>query len=212
MNPDKYPFAQHVKNVTRQLSALEKLELPQPLKWTIDWKIVKNIAEQGNGKAIFSSYPFFKGLSQQDSFPAIYHFSIERSTCPALYGAFRIAKDESSEYRRNKNIKDPGFRNICHVPKYLGTTKCLYVGSVKKNVASRIQQHLGLINTGRTGAMYLRHILPLLTAPPTTKITVYFFDKPYVHLTEHMEYVFQTSLRPLLGKRSLNEVELDHNE
>jgi hypothetical protein len=54
--------------------------------------------------------------------------------------------------------------------------------------------------------MYLKDVLGYLTFLPTIRIDVYFFEKKLAHLTEHMEYVFQTECWPILGKRSVSSL------
>jgi hypothetical protein len=113
-------------------------------------------------------------------------------------------RDEAVTIRTNVGLWHKDYRNICHVPEQLSTSSCLYVGSRKSDCNTRIQQHLGLTRGGQTGAMYLKHVLGYLAFRPAIRIDVYFFEQPLAHLTEHMEYVFQTECRPILGKRSVS--------
>ena len=132
-------------------------------------------------------------------------FTIRPADCGPIYEAFVKLKDGSSKLRRDGGVRHPEFRNICHLPDQPTVSSCLYVGSVRDNIVARMQQHLGLSTSGRTGALYLKHLLPHFPAGSVITIHVLFFDPSYTHLTERMEYVFQTRLSPMLGKRSLRD-------
>lgn len=203
MFSEKYPFAPYVQQVYRQLAALERLELPIPIQWTIEWETVRDMPADEARQFLVKANSFFRVLKGKSDCPAIYHFAVLPDESESIYNAFVKVKDASAEFRIHNGLKHPDFRNICHVPAQPADSSCLYVGSVKSKVGARILQHLGLTQSGRTGAMYLRQLLPLLPVVPTITVFAYFFEMPYVSLTEHIEYVFQTRLRPMLGKRSV---------
>ncbi|MDO6435754.1 hypothetical protein Q4E93_34385 [Flavitalea sp. BT771] len=203
---DSFPFADYVRDLYQQLKVLKKLSLPTPIQWTIDWDAVRHLAGAKGQRNRAHAHDFFEEVRKKKAHPAVYFFTIQRADREAIFKAFVHAKEASANLRIHHGVKHPDFRNISHVPASCGKSSCLYVGSVKKNLATRIRQHLGLTNSGRTRAMYLYPLLQDLPKLPVITVTVYFFEQRYVHLTEHMEYVFQKDLKPLLGKRSVIDI------
>jgi hypothetical protein len=158
--------------------------------------------------SLVSTNTFFKTLTEKCHCPAIYHFTVLPEESELIYHAFVKANYISAALRIHRGLKHQDFRNICHVPARPADTSCLYVGSIKSNACARILQHLGLTRSGRTGAMYLRQLLPFLPIVPTIRVFVYFFEKKYAPLTNHIEYVFQTRVNPFLGRRSLADLKI----
>ena len=203
MFPEQFPFAQHVQQLTKQLNLLKKLGIPTAFTWKVDWKVTLMDDASHVKTTLFKKHSFFSTIGEKDSQPAVYTFSIQPKAQQAIFEKYAALKKISADIRKSKGVRHPEFFNICHVPRQLEESSYLYVGSVKKAVLSRIHQHLGIASSGRTGALYLRQLVPLLLKPPEIEISVYFFDRQYKHLTEQMEYVFQRKLNPMLGKKSI---------
>jgi hypothetical protein len=198
MLKEKYPFERRVTEICLELSKLKQLELPNPVQWAVDWDVL----DRGNPNPAF-----FSTLKARRNDPVVYVFSIKPDHCAAIFDGFKRMRDEAAALRAKVGLRHKDYRNICHVPEQLAASSCLYVGSRKSDCSGRIQQHLGRTKGGQTGAMYLTHVLGYLAFRPTIQISVYFFEKRLAHLTEHMEYVFQTECRPILGKRSVSSLE-----
>ncbi len=203
MLEEKYPFATRVQQPCKELSKLKRLQLPQPLQWKIDWGTVQQIHSSNSTRNESKGHLFFSEIKLKRNHPSIYSFSVPRKQGKGIFEAYTKVNITSSDSRINHGVKHPDFRNVCHVPSTFKSSACLYVGSVKKNVRTRILQHLAFTKSGRTRALYLLDLLPHLPILPN--ITIYFFDRKYSHLTEYMEYVFQPELTPILGKRSIKD-------
>src|SRR4051812_16477053 len=121
-----------------------------------------------------------------------------------IFEIFRTNKSSSSIIRRNKGVKADGYMNLSYVPRNCKESECLYVGSVKKGIHTRFKQHLGYGNSGRTGALYLNRILRDFNKPIESVFTANIFEPKVKKFTEHMERVFCYNLRPIIGKRAVN--------
>jgi len=206
MFTEQFPFAQHVQQLSKQLNLLKKLSIPTALTWKLDWKVAL-IDDISHAKAmLFKKHSFFAAIDEKNNQPAVYTFSIQPTAQQTIFEKYMALKKISAEIRKKNGVRHPGFFNICHVPRRSAESSYLYVGSVKKDILSRLHQHLGITNSGRSGALYLRQLAPLLPKPPVIEISVYFFDRQYRHLTEQMEYVFQRKLNPILGKKSIADL------
>ncbi|MCF8450210.1 MAG: hypothetical protein K9G49_10110 [Taibaiella sp.] len=135
--------------------------------------------------------------------PAVYYFTIEEDKKQDIFLAFQKAKSNSSHTKRTAGLRAEGFKNICHVPQDLKPGNCLYVGSVKTNLLSRLNQHLGYTNSGRTGALYLKHVLATLPEKPPITFHYHILDSIYKDLTEHIESILYDLYLPIVGKRPL---------
>lgn len=206
MFTEQFPFAKHVQQLHKQFTLLKKLTIPTALTWKIDWKVTLMDDASHVKTALFKKHPFFSEIVEKNSQPAVYTFSIQPKVQRSIFENYVALKKVSADIRKKNGVQHPEFFNICHVPRRLAESSFLYVGSVKKDVLSRIHQHLGIANSGRTGALYLRKLVPLLPKPPVIEISIYFFDRQYKHLTEQMEYVFQRKFNPMLGKKSIADL------
>lgn len=116
-----------------------------------------------------------------------------------LFKLFTSKKSNSSEKRIGEGLKAEGFRNISHVPGIFRESRYLYVGSVTKNIHSRLSSHLGF-GSGRTGALHLAEILKEIKVHPKMTFNYCMLDEKYKNLTKHIECVMQNKLKPIIGK------------
>ncbi|HEX8377145.1 MAG TPA: hypothetical protein VF602_04960, partial [Pedobacter sp.] len=75
---------------------------------------------------------------------------------------------------------------------------------VKKNLATRFSNHLGLIKSGRTGALYLLQVFKDLNIRPSITFNYHVLDSKYTRVTEHLEACLQDQLKPMIGRRAFN--------
>jgi hypothetical protein len=199
---EPFPFAERVRQLHSQLALLKKLQIPSALTWRVDWRLVMlNDVDVAKAR-LNTKHHFFSAIREKNKQPAIYTFAIRPEFQQVIFDGYHQLKKVSANLRKAGGVGHPEFFNIAHVPRQSTASSFLYVGSRKEGVLSRLQQHLGLTGSGRTGALYLRQLIPLLPKPPAMEISVFFFDRRYAHLTEQIEYVFQQKLDPILGRRS----------
>jgi hypothetical protein len=199
-----FPFTDYAKRIKEEISLLELFELPEPIIWKINWRELM-IIESKNFKT-WKKVEFFNKISDSKKNPALYVFNIKSNNSQLIFEEFAKCKALSSQIKIEKGLKDKEFINFCHVPVEFRKSKCLYAGSVKCNLDLRLKQHLGYINSGRTGALYLKQALQNFDVPPLIEIKAYVLEKKYVNLTEHLESVVQDTLKPILGKRALKKI------
>ena len=198
MHELNFPFSAYAKKMKMELSALENLKLPEPLHLKIDWTMLDNISTTNEWNKI---QPFGE-LYRLKSNPAIYYFEIDESKAEEIFASFTNCKKNSSQIRRESGVKEKNFYNLCHVPKKFQKSPCLYAGSVKRDLYTRLKQHLGYAKSGRTGALHLKRVFGSLVPYPAIDFRAYIFNKSMSNLTEHIELVVQTTLNPILGLKA----------
>lgn len=127
------------------------------------------------------------GINQK---PLVYIYEIENHEehCKQLLKQWKAHRD-------NLNPDSKLFAMARVNEERVNDTKALYVGSVQKNVLSRIKQHLGLSNTTKTYAM---HLTRWVTDCPL--IRFYYLPLPDATMTYEVEAAIAFQLKPLLGK------------
>jgi len=199
------PFCAYANHIIDQMKMLSEIRLPDPVVWSVDWPTLDAFSHTNNSeKRNWKSISPFDRLADHRQSPAIYYFIVEDSDCKRIMTAFSQSKVHSLRLKRENGLKAAGFYNLCHVPDSMITSKCLYAGSVKNNLDSRLRQHLGYQRSGRTGALYLKQVFENLDPAPRITFHAYILPKEYRQLTEHIEFVFQEKLNPILGKRAFN--------
>lgn len=209
MLDQKYPFSSYAKGIIRRISQLEKLQIPVPLSWEIDWKtLAGRNYDKERANIFYSRIKIFTELKAIKNLPVVYCFDLSsESSSKRIFEAYCKLREESLKVKRELGLKATEFRNICHVPDTFRTSKCLYVGSVRSNMSQRLMVHLGYEKSGRTGALYLQQLSQHFSRLPKITFSAFVFDKRYAGLREHMEYVFQHSRKPILGKPSLKSLD-----
>ena len=193
----------YVARIKDDLTLLETVKLNPIYKWEINWKDLSTVTEITSRNRNWSSIPIFKMLLQQRDVPAIYYFSVESKHSKEVFEAFVKCKKDSSIIRLSKGVKADGFYNISHVPKIFKNSACIYVGSKKRDLHGRLIEHLGLVQSGRIGSLYLSQILKEVPVKPTIAFNYILLDKKYISITEHIESIVQDHLKPFIGKRAL---------
>ncbi len=191
MEQSKSPdFAGYVDRKIEPLAKLKSFVLPELYRVTIDVAgtlPIETITQIGA----------FKHL------PAVYYFTIEEDNKQAIYEAYHIAKSSSSAINRETGQKTKGYKNICHVPTHKEplSGNCLYVGSVKNNLLTRLKQHMGETTSGRTGALYLKKVLADMPQKPIITFNYHILKTEHKNLTLDIEAVLNKTYAPILGKR-----------
>ncbi len=191
MKQSKTPdFAGYAVRKKEELSVLEQFALP-PLH-VVELDLSGLISEET-----------IEHLDRIKKSPAVYYFTIEEDNKQAIYEAYHIAKSNSSAIRRETGLRTEGYKNICHVPKHKEplSGNCLYVGSVKNKLLTRLRQHLGDTKSGRTGALYLKIVFADMPQKPIITFNYHLLDSKYENLTLDIEAVLNKTYAPILGKR-----------
>jgi hypothetical protein len=183
-----------------QGNLLKQFVMPDPLTMKIDWDILENVSLKGNKKD-WSSIPFFESLISAKNSPAVYYFRTSEYDVSIIHQAFLERSFQSAMIRKSKGLRADGFINYSHVPKSFNKTTTLYVGSVRKNVHLRLREHLGYAS-GRTGALYLRHVLSSLSPKPEIEYFAHILPARLEQVREHIECVVQDYFKPMIGKRA----------
>ncbi len=183
-------FAGYAVRKKEELSVLEQFALP-PLH-----VVAFDLSGLISGETI-------EHLDRIKKLPAVYYFTIEEDNKQAIYEAFEKAKKKSSETNRNYGPTKEDYKNICHVPEYQEPIKgnCLYVGSVRNNLLTRLRQHMGDTTSGRTGALYLKKVLEDMPQKPIITFNYHILKTEHKNLTLDIEAVLYKTYSPLLGKR-----------
>jgi Uri superfamily endonuclease len=202
---EEYPFADYAARLISTLELLKHFNLPEKQSWEIDWAACLNNSA-GSIKKPWHELEIYRQLLRNKSKPAIYYFSLRKGNPQELHEKFRLFKRESARIRKKEGVGANGFLNLSHVPDYCTSSKYIYAGSTKKNIHHRFLQHLGVGSKGRTGALYLLHVLKLMDVQPVIEFHYHILDRKYVNLTEHIEAVMQDHLKPFIGKRAMKEL------
>ena len=200
--PTTEQFSTHIDRFQKQLDLLKSFKVPPFKSWLIDWSLLGKVEDSKIG---WINVDELNQLKQAKYQPAIYYFISTEIIGIDVYESFLLGKSTSSTIRVNGNIKGKDFFNISHVPKNYHETNCLYVGSVKKDLYSRLKGHLGY-GPNRTGALFLKQALSRLEIKPPFNLNYCLLDEKYVGVTEHIERVFQDHFKPLIGQKTFKNV------
>jgi hypothetical protein len=195
--PNKQQFAKLISVLNGQIELLSEFKAPAIQSWRIDWSKVDLLAATNN----WESHPLFEGLHEKKASPGIYYFATKRYCSTDIHDAFVRSKIETSKIRINKGVKHPSYFSISHVPKNYRKTKCIYAGSIKKDLYGRLISHLGY-GSKRTGALFLRNVLSALEKKTDIYFNYFLIDLKFRPITELIERVFQEHLTPLIGQKA----------
>ena len=196
-------FTTYAEKVKKEISLLDNFELPPFQKWTINWEEISEI-EKSKKKTRWNDLKMYKELLANKKNSAIYYFMIDKKESKQLFELFVKSKDVSSKIRREKGVREKGFKSISYVPKEFKMSNCMYVGSKKTNIHERFKQHLGY-GSGRTGALHMASVFASEKSIPQIDFYCHILDEKYSKLTEHIECVIQNKLQPFIGKNILGD-------
>lgn len=198
-------FKNYAEKLQQELELLKNFEEVNFNKWEIKWKEALEISNDKKRIKPWKNIPVYKDLLKNKDSPSIYYFTVESKDAKLIFDNFQKNKEESSSIRIEKGLKEEGYFNISHVPNKFNLSNCIYVGSRKNNLHSRLIQHLGFSTKGRTGALYLHRHLKSFKPLPKIFFHYLILDEKYTNLTEHIECVIQDSLNPFIGKRAIKK-------
>ena len=117
-------FAIYSKKVIKQISLLEKFQLPPSTKWTVNWEEIRDI-EKSKKRNRWNDLTIYKELLAKKDKPAIYYFAVDKKESKHLFDLFVKSKYESSKIRREKGVREKGFKSISYVPKEFKMSNCI---------------------------------------------------------------------------------------
>lgn len=203
MKLDNSLFTAYAEKVKEEISLLDNFQLPPCEKWTINWEEISDI-EKSNKRTRWNDLKVYKELLANKKNPAIYYFMVDNKESKQLFELFVKSKDVSSKIRREKGVREKGFKSISYVPKEFKMSSCMYVGSKKTNIHERFKQHLGY-GHGRTGALHMASVFASEKSIPEITFYCHILEEKYIKLTEHIELVVQNKLEPFIGKNILGD-------
>jgi hypothetical protein len=188
-------FIAYASKLQCELELLKRFTMPDFETWEIDWDVAYEISQVPGKKKPWSRIELCKELIARKSLPAIYYFSCDEDSAAAIHTAF-------VEHKKEKK------NNVSFVPDNFKGGNCIYVGSRKDGVNGRLVQHLGFKEKGGTGALYLNHVLQKLSIVPKITFHCAILHRRYRNVTKHIEAVVQDDLKPFIGKRAIERLEI----
>jgi hypothetical protein len=196
-------FEKYTQEIKEKFKLLEGFTI---LEWEfckIDWDLLRQI-EKLKGKNKFNELPVYNELQKRRSEPGVYCYSVAEADAAQMFDRIRDAKARHAKTTRTGGVGTKGFLNLPFVPDNYINSTCLYVGSRKMDMHTRLKEHLGYGN-GRTGAMHLAQLYVEGERIPEINFHYIFLSKELKKLTTDVEAVVQRQLRPFIGKGILGD-------
>jgi len=168
-----------VKSLLKWQNDLEKFEPPMPFVFEINSSMLDNPLKIKE---------FLKKIKSIDG-SCIYKILIQnKNYCDLI-------KKKFDQFQIDNKLKEKGIKR--HVSRFMKEeSECIYVGSKRKNIAQRINQHLGY-GTARTYSLDLRFWFP-----PKIKIIIeIYMVKLDNDLLVALEQKMWANSKPMFGKQ-----------